>query len=36
MVDKAPLEREGNKVLAFFEKYGSDGSTDKVEVVEGI
>ncbi|BBG27853.1 CRISPR-associated helicase Cas3' [Sulfuracidifex tepidarius] len=35
MVDKAPLEREGNKVLAFFEKYGSDGSTDKVEVVEG-
>ncbi|BDC18758.1 CRISPR-associated helicase Cas3' [Acidianus sp. HS-5] len=34
MIDKAPLEREGNKVLAFFEKYSSDGSTDNVKVVE--
>ena len=34
MIDKAPLVREGNKVLAYFEKYISNGDIDNVEIIE--
>ena len=34
MIDKAPLVRKGNKVLAYFERYTSNGAIDNIEIIE--